>query len=246
VGKGSCFRFEALLAPAVEISELVKPALRRVVGLEPGPGPYRILVVDDIADNRTLVIELLRPVGFEVAEAVNGVEALETFERWSPHAVLMDMRMPVMDGYEATRRLKAMSATPVIAITASAFEDARANVIAAGVDVYLRKPFRPEELFEALEKTLDLRYLFAEDTPAGPDRLETAPLTAQSLAAVPKDVIQSMRQSVAEGDMARLAELIAKVETIDGAAAHALQALADQYEYEKLDQWLGKKGIGDE
>jgi len=246
VGKGSCFRFEALLAPAVEISELVKPALRRVVGLEPGPGPYRILVVDDIADNRTLVIELLRPVGFEVAEAVNGVEALEVFERWSPHAVLMDMRMPVMDGYEATRRLKAMSATPVIAITASAFEDARANVIAAGVDVYLRKPFRPEELFEALEKTLDLRYLFAEDTPAGPDRLETAPLTAQSLAAVPKDVIQSMRQSVAEGDMARLAELIAKVETIDGAAAHALQALADQYEYEKLDQWLGKKGIGDE
>lgn len=249
VDKGSCFGFEVLLAPAHEIAKPEKPALRRVIGLEPGPGPYRILVVDDIADNRALIIELLRPVGFEIAEAVNGVEALEVFERWSPHAVLMDMRMPVMDGYEATRRIKATaagSATPVIAITASAFEDSRAQVMAAGVDDYLRKPFQPEDLFEALGKSLDLHYVFAEEAPAAPGHLKAVHLTGASLAALPKDVIQAMRQAVAEGSMARLTELIAKVEKVDAATAHALQALADQYDYEKLNQWLGKGGIGDE
>jgi signal transduction histidine kinase/DNA-binding NarL/FixJ family response regulator len=241
VGKGSCFRFDLLLKPAAAIAKMEKRASRRIVGLEPGTGPFRILAVDDAPNNRALLCALLRPVGFEVAEASNGVEALEVFERWSPQAVLMDMRMPVMDGYEATRRLKATvagSATPVIAITASAFEDARANVTAAGVDDYLRKPFRPEELFEALGKCLDLRYLFADETVNAPGHSKVAPLTEASRAALPKDMIVAMQQAVAEGNMARLTELIAQVEKVDSNAAHALQALADQYDYEKLNQWL--------
>jgi len=154
-----------------------------------------------------------------------------------------------MDGYEATRRIKATaagSATPVIAITASAFEDARTNVIAAGVDDLLCKPFRPEDLFQLLGKALHLHYVFADDAPAVPGRLKSANLTAESLTSLPKEMIQAMRQAVAEGNMTRLTELIAKVEKVDTATAHALQALADQYEYEKLDQWLEKGGIGDE
>ena len=106
----SCFRFNALLAQAGDIAEQEKPVLPCVVGLEPGTGPFRILVVEDIPDNRTLLCELLRPVGFEIEEASNGVEALDVFNRWSPHAILMDMRMPIMDGYEATRRIKATAA----------------------------------------------------------------------------------------------------------------------------------------
>ena len=155
-----------LLELVEDVAERKIPALRRIVGLEPGVEPYRILVVDDTPINRTLLLKLLKPIGFDVKEANDGVETLKIFEYWAPHAVLMDMRMPNMDGYEATRRLKSTEAgraTFVIAITANAFEDSRQQAMAAGMDAYLSKPFRPEELFDLLEKTLGLRYIFADE-----------------------------------------------------------------------------------
>ncbi len=243
VGKGSCFRFDVLLASAQDVVEIKKPALRRVVDLEPGTRPYRILVVDDIPINRTLLCELLQPVGFEVAEAGNGIEALKVFERWSPHAVLMDMSMPVMDGYEATRRIKATEAgraIPVIAITASAFADSKKQVMAAGMDAYLHKPFRREELYEVLGKTLGLSYVFADEADKIPGRLKPAPPNSESMAALPKELIRAMHQAVAEGDMIHLTELIAQVEKIDSQVALGLRALAVRYEYGKLSQWLEK------
>ena len=245
VGAGSCFRFEVLMAQAEDIVEQEKPALRCVIGLEPGAGPFRILVVDDMPDNRALLCELLRPVGFEIAEASNGVEALDIFDSWSPHAVLMDMRMPIMDGYEATRRIKATaagSAIPVIAITASTLEDALEQVMATGIYDYLCKPFRTEDLFEMLGKCLSLRYVFADDTADAPGHIKAAPLTAESITALPKDIIEAMRQAVEEGDMARLTELVAQVEKIDSTTARGLQMLTDRYDYEKLGQWLEKGG----
>jgi len=244
VGKGSSFRFEVMLEPAEDAVERENPVSRRVVGLESGTGPFRILVADDVQDNRALLRELLRPVGFEVREATNGIEALEVFNQWSPHAVLMDMRMPVMDGYEATRQLKsaeASRATPIIATTASAFDDSRKQVMATGADAYLRKPFRPIELFEALGKCIDLRYVFAEETADVPAHLNTEPPTVKSLAALPKDMVEAMNQAVAEGDMARLTKLIGHAEKIDSVVARSLRALADRYDYEKLRKWLDKR-----
>jgi CheY-like chemotaxis protein len=183
-------------------------------------------------------------VGFEIEEASNGVEALDVFNRWSPHVILMDMRMPIMDGYEATRRIKATAAggaTPVIAVTASAFEDDFEQVMATGMYAYLRKPFRTEDLFDVLGKCLGLHYVFADDTANAHGHIEAAPLTAESLAALPNLMVEAMLQAVEEGDMARLTELVAQVEEIDSATARGLQLLTDRYDYEKLDQWL-KKG----
>jgi signal transduction histidine kinase/CHASE1-domain containing sensor protein/DNA-binding NarL/FixJ family response regulator len=248
VDKGSCFRLSVLMgqAPALNGNERQRAASRQVIGLQPGSGPYRILVVDDMADNRSLLRELLQPIGFEVAEAKNGVEALELFASWSPHAVLMDMRMPVMDGYEATRRIKACaheSATPVIAITASAFEDQEAQVMTTGVAAYLRKPFHDNELFQLLGQTLGLRYILADDGDADQKPPAPRPPTTASLAGLPEELLVTMRQAVAEGDIARLTELIAQVAIFDDSAAQALKALADRYDYNKLSQWLGQGGV---
>jgi CheY-like chemotaxis protein len=102
-----------------------QPYNRRVVALAPNQPQYRILVVDDRDYNRQLLVKLLKPVGFEVQEASNGIEALEIWDSYSPHLIWMDMRMPVMDGYEATKRIKGTikgQATAVIAITASVWQ----------------------------------------------------------------------------------------------------------------------------
>lgn len=243
VGKGSCFLFEVLLQQAEGVVEQEKKLpLRPVAGLEPGAGPVRILVVDDVLDNRALLCEMLRPVGFEVAEAGDGVQALEVFERWAPHVVLMDLRMPVMDGYEAIRRIKATAAgraIPIIAVTASVFGDDQELVLKTGADAYLRKPFRTEELFEILEKSLGLRYVFAAETGKTPGHPEPS-ITLDALAALPRELVQALRQAVEEGDIIRLTELIGQVEKQDSAAARRLQALADRYDYETLGQWLEK------
>ena len=230
LGRGSRFRFELLVEPTEEVTEREKPVLRRVIGLEPGQGPFRILLVDDIQTNRALLVELLAPLGFELREAANGAEALEIFKSWSPHAVLMDMRMPVMDGYEATRRIRSAPErrdTPVIAVTASAFDDLKDQVMASGVDIYLRKPFRSDELLDALEKCTGVRYVYE-----GATAVRHAAMPLGGLASLPRHLISSMRLAIGEGDMARLAELIGQVP--DGECSRSLQSIADRYEYERL------------
>ena len=150
-----------------------------------------------------------------------------------------------MDGYEATRRIKATAAggaIPVIAITASAFEDDFEQVMATGMYAYLCKPFRAEDLFEMLGKCLGLHYVFADDTADAPSIMKAAPLTTESITALPKDIVEAMQQAVEEGDMFHLTELVAQVEKIDSATARGLQVLTDRYDYEKLGQWLEKGG----
>ena len=206
-------------------------------------------MVDDTPTNRALLCALLRPVGFEVAEAINGVGALDVFAQWSPHAVLMDMHMPVMDGYEATRRIKSTEAgraTPVIALTASTLEGSQVQIMAAGVDTYLRKPFQAEELFEVVGKCLDLHYVFADE----PDKImshpELASLIPKVPVALPDELIRAMQQAVEEGDIGQLTELIVQVEKLDSTKSCVLQALADEFYYEKLGQWLEKEGTNND
>lgn len=245
VSKGSCFRFDVPVS-LVNAPEIPRELARRqIVAIKPDMAPCRILVVDDMADNRTLLRGLLQPVGFEIAEAVNGAEALKHVAKWSPHAVLMDMRMPVMDGYEATRRIKAKANTrhiPIIAVTASAFEDSRKQVMNSGVDFYLRKPFRSEELFGALETTLGLGYIYADEITAVPGTLKSHSLDMGSLAALPTEMIREMDGAVADGDIASLTELIVKAEAIDSIAASELRVLAADFNYEKLRIWLKREG----
>jgi PAS domain S-box-containing protein len=240
-GKGSCFRFHVTVKRAEGVPEKEESESRRVIGLEAGTGPFRILVVDDQKDNRDLLIAMLAPVGFEVKEAANGQEALEAFEQWSPHAVLMDMRMPVMDGYEAARRIKGSEtgrSVPVIAVTAIAFEDDEEEVRATGVDGYARKPFRPEELFGVLGKCLGLRYVYAEEADKTRDKTSAGSLTREDLTLLPKELVRAMRQAVEQGDMMRLKELIAQVEKVNADAASGLLILARNYDYERLNRVL--------
>jgi CheY-like chemotaxis protein len=245
MGKGSCFRLQAPVTLAAGAVKKASKELKAVAGLEPGTGPYRILAADDQKDNLDLIAAMLEPIGFEVKTAKNGQEAVDLFEGWSPHAVLMDMRMPVMDGYEATRRIKATihgRSTPVIAVTASVFEDEEKGVLEAGVDCIVRKPFRPEGLFEALRQCLDLHYVYAADAGQPQDMASAWSLGSDDLNSLPADLIKDMYQAVLEGDVMRLGDLIAQAEAVDADVGRKLHVLAEHFDYQKLSKVLQPEG----
>ena len=109
----------------------------------------RILVVEDQEDNRRIVRDLLTTTDYEVTEAENGEEALASVARQRPDLILMDIQLPVMDGYEATRRIKADPALghiPIIVITSYALGGDEAKARAAGCDAYMAKPYSPKAL----------------------------------------------------------------------------------------------------
>ncbi len=240
-GRGSCFRFHVVVQPCEAGLQEKEARHRSVIGLPADVGPVRVLIVDDVPDNRTLLAALLKPVGFQVEEAANGQEALHVVERWSPHVVFMDIRMPVMDGYEATRIIHATEAgraTRIIAVTASALDDAELKTKQAGMDAHIRKPFRAEEIFASLERLLDLRFVYEDEKDGGGDDTPRLALTREAMAALPTDLLDGMRQALEMGDMGSLVELTGQIETANPAAASALRALADQYRYETLARLL--------
>jgi PAS domain S-box-containing protein len=182
VGEGSTFALEVPLEPR-EVG-LPRPAPeRRRLGFE-GPA-RRVLVVDDEPENRMLLVRLLTPLGFEVREAGSGAEAVAEVLADPPDVVLMDLVMPGVDGFEATRRLRAQEVgrrTPVVALSAAVFEESQAESRKAGCDVFVPKPFREEALFEALDQVLDIAWRFEDPTrkhtcgEGGPPCFEAPPL----------------------------------------------------------------------
>ena len=195
-----------------------------------------MLIADDVEDNRELLAQLLAPVGFEIRQASNGAEAVLEFEQWHPHLILMDFRMPVMDGHEAIRRIRAMSGgkePKIIAVTASAMGENRQELLEIGADDFISKPFREAELFEKIGTHLGVEYEYAEEATNAP-REEACEFTPESLAAIPEALIVSMREAVIRADLDQLLATIHEVEAIDPALAQALTRLAEGFRYQML------------
>ncbi len=244
-GKGSIFWFTLPLTGASETTEAPELDRRRVTGLQPGTQPPRILVVDDNRDNRVLLRDLLEPIGFSVCEAENGRDALRAIKTCLPSAVLMDMRMPVMDGYQATRQLKGRedcSRIPVIAIAAGALEEDERHALNAGADAYIRKPFEESQVLAALAQLLDLRYLYAEDPVLYHEGESAASVTADDIAGLPPELRESLLLQVETGDMSRFKTLVSEIEADHPQVASELLRLAAAYDYTRLTELLGQQG----
>ncbi|MEH2129253.1 MAG: PAS domain S-box protein [Nostoc sp.] len=171
IGKGSKFAFDIQIGLAAASEIQIKKTKGQVISLGPAQTEYRILVVDDSIDSRLVLAKILTSIGFAVEEATNGIEAIALWQTWQPHLILMDMRMPIMDGYEATKVIKTREETSIqnrntiiIALTANAFEEQREAMIKAGCDDYINKPFREEQLLEKLSEYLGVQYIYQEET----------------------------------------------------------------------------------
>ena len=236
VDKGSIFLIRLPLKEGEARAVQAKDNPRHVLRLQPGQATRRVLIADDIEDNRQLLAQLLAPVGFEIRLASNGVEAVHGFEEWRPHLILMDFRMPVMDGQEAIRTIRAMpdgKDTKIIAVTASAMDDNRQELMDVGADDFIGKPFREAEMFQKIHDHLGVEYVYAEPPPEGA-REDEAELTRESLAGWPRDLIDPMRDAVTSADLDQLLAMIQEVEARDPRVAARLRRLAESFQYQKL------------
>ena len=158
-GRGSRFWFDVVLPDTAAAPATIRPN-RAIVGYE--GARRRVLVVDDNTANRSVLVDMLAPLGFELTEAADGDTAVDAAARFRPDLVLMDLRLPGgIDGLEATRRIRRSDlgpATRIIAISASAYDLDRRECFAAGCDAFLAKPFREEDLWAHIGTQLGLTW----------------------------------------------------------------------------------------
>ncbi|MEI8202584.1 MAG: PAS domain S-box protein [Bacteroidota bacterium] len=245
VGKGSVFTFHLEVKEGKP--EVYAPCTtKRVICIDEGEPTYRILVVDDKVENMKVVVNLLKLVGFETNEAVNGQDAIEKFEELSPDLILMDMRMPIMDGYEATKRIKSTEKgkrTPIVALTASAFEEEQEKAESIGMQGYIRKPFRESELFNTIGKVLGIKYVYETEVniKSRQERyLNDDETIVADIDKLPNKLISGMLNAVSVADLDLLLELIKSIEPDNIELAKYLTTLANNYDYDYLQQILSK------
>jgi PAS domain S-box-containing protein len=239
-GKGSRVTFEVRvgLPTPTEIPGLPsESARRRAVGLEEGQPAYRVLIAEDVEASRKLLVKLLQPLGLDVREASNGQEAIEMWQVWQPHLILMDMRMPVMDGHEATRRIKTSAQgkrVTIVSLTASAFEEERAQVLDEGCDDFIRKPVREADILEVLEEHLGARFVYETKPPAVRQAAGLPEEMVQLLVRMPPAWLADFHQAALEGDWNKMIGLLEQVEPAHPALAESLRSMVNNFQHTEL------------
>lgn len=235
VGVGTTFQF-TIQATKVKNSEKERnqPA-HFVIGLEPNQPVYKILVVDDQETNRKLLIQLLEPLGFDLKQANNGQEAITIWESWEPDLIWMDMRMPILDGYQTTKYIKSKTLgkkTVIIAITASVLEEEAAIILAAGCDDLVRKPIQESIIFEIMNKYLGVRYLYAEEAIAPQSTPSKIHLTIESFNGMPLDWMNKLYQATLLLDDQLILDLTEQIPPEKSDLSNALTDLVKNFNFE--------------
>jgi len=238
VDKGSTFKFDIDIGVGVVEPNAIatQQPTRRVIALEPNQQRYRLLIVDDKPDNRQLLIQLLSPLGFELREASNGRDAIALWETWQPHLIFMDLRMPVMDGFEATQQIRNNQnsvTTKIIALSASTLEEKRTAALEAGCDDFIHKPFREAHIFEMMSKHIGVSFIYDEPAvTSDTTQTEVNALNPDALAAFPTEWLASLHQATFEGDLEQMLVLIEQIR--EEQLAKALASLANNLQYKEL------------
>ncbi len=240
VGNGSIFYFTFTYELGNKREMKNKISTVKVIELKADQPEVRVLIVDDNEQNREVVRLLMEPIGFIVNEAVNGIDAIKKCEQWSPHLILMDIIMPVMDGREATEIIKSSEFgknVVIIAISASTFDEDRKKILSQGADAFIMKPFREAELLEEIGSQLELEYIYK-------DLISNESNTiSHFLKDMDRDIIsvkmqERLHKAVMQGDVKVLTSLIDDIWQIDKPLARALKNLLNDYKFEKIEEWL--------
>ncbi|MEA5510715.1 transporter substrate-binding domain-containing protein [Crocosphaera sp. UHCC 0190] len=216
----------------------------KVKGLAPNQTPYRILIIEDLRSNRQVLLNFLQPLGFEVREASNGEEGVKLWESWHPHLICMDLQMPIMDGYEATRQIKAkmeqggQQTTKIIALTASVFAEERDEILAVGCDDFLSKPLSESVILEKIAQHLGICYVYencltSSKPPEKPPSNHIKTLKAQMLT-MPSVWRYQLHQRAAAADRELVLQLLEEIPPNQGILSQAIADLVQNYHFDQI------------
>ncbi|MEI6694763.1 MAG: PAS domain S-box protein [Bacteroidota bacterium] len=241
LGKGSVFTFYIAIKEG-EAKTQKNLVAKRVTGIYNPQKTYRILVVDDKEENLKVAVKLLQLVGFETAEVMNGKAAVEKFKEWQPDLVLMDIRMPEMDGLEACRLIKLTEKgkeTPIIALTASSFEEERKKIESLGMLDFIRKPFRENDFFTSIGNALAIEYIYEKETASVQHKiLKDQTAIEEAIANLPNYLISQMADALSIADLDLLIVLIKSIAVENPELSQHLTTHANDYDYAYLQQLL--------
>ncbi|MFB2938206.1 ATP-binding protein [Aerosakkonemataceae cyanobacterium BLCC-F154] len=248
LGKGTTVTFDITVKIGITSDRQPETHLNKVIALAPEQPNYRILVVEDNQENRQLLDKVLTSVGFEVRDATNGKKAIDLLTTWQPHLIWMDMRMPGMDGLEATKKIReicqeSQNYTPIIiALTASAFTEERDRILKAGCDDFLSKPFRIPEIFAKMSNHLGVKYLYEEPTPSQQTQTSKTSLdsgkklTAADLSIMSAEWLAQLNHAAICADDEQILELIAEIPTEKVELAEKLTHLVNNFQFEEITE----------
>ena len=244
-GQGSCFHLTIPVRQATaDTLPLGAEPSPRIMRLKAGHPPCRVLVVDDRDLNREILVKMLSPLGCSLIEAVNGQEGVEAFIAHKPHLVLMDVVMPVMDGREAIRHIRALpegKRIPIIAVSASVMEDQFKEVMLSGASDFLRKPFKEEELYALMSRHLPFEFEYAVEGEAAGEAPPPAVASAglgRELALLPVEVREQMIAAARGLDKSGLLELLAPCTSAVPRVTACLRTHAEAYRFDLIEELL--------
>jgi PAS domain S-box-containing protein len=230
LGKGSLFWFELEL-PVAEAGIAALPAQRTAIGY--AGARKKVLIVDDAPQNRAMLMDALRPLGFEVFDAGNGQECLDSLSSVKPDLILMDLMMPVMDGREATRTIRNLpefARIPIVMVSASASRDDESRSYAAGASAFIPKPVEHDILLRIIGEQLSLNWIDDESVPEPAAEWDQQAVDFVIPAA---DEIEALHQLARLGDMKKIGEQADYLKGLDARYApfaRRLQSLAKNYQ----------------
>lgn len=230
-GVGTLFHVILQIQPATEAEIMSSGAEKgEIIGLEPGQPDYRILIVEDQLENQLLLQRLLSNAGFCVKVAKSGAEGIELFQSYQPHFIWMDKRMPVMDGIETTQRIRALPGgrdVKIAAVTASAFTKQRDELLASGMDDFVRKPYRPAEIFDCMTRQLGVHFIHAEQT--HPETV--AAISLNSLVHLPESLRSELSEYLVLGNTDLLGKLLIRIAQHDSELGKILEQHVSAFNY---------------
>jgi CheY-like chemotaxis protein len=238
-GSGSRFWFELALNALDQQESRPASPLQSIVGFK--DVDKKVLIVDDIEDNRAVLVSMLAPLGFELQEARDGLEALDKARRFRPDAILLDVAMPRMDGLEVTRQIRQdpeLKETVLIAHSASVYDEERQRTLASGCDAFLSKPVRFERLCLVLETHLQLEPIFADvdsESDLAGEEVNFPPVSP------PDDIAAALYEASRRGAIKEIERQISRLQDEDEQyrqTAAYIQMLANEYDFEAINAYL--------
>lgn len=245
LGEGTTVQFNISLGLAEHPQESTQSLPQgRILSLKPNQPNNRILVVEDNWENRQLLLQILTPLGFEIIEATNGQDAIKLWESEQPDLILMDMRMPVMDGYEATKIIKQkilenqnQNNPAIIALTATAFNEDKKFMLELGCNDFIRKPLQEDILLNKIARYLEVEYIYESDNHViAPEQSSLNKLTREALKVMPEKWCKSLHEQATSCNQDSVLQLLSEIPEHHQSLKLQLEELADNYQFDRISK----------